>query len=121
MDVIDQFILIPQSLYNQLKQQKIPVNSLDNLKLGILNDPTINEKSQIIPVLDRTEHPLVKHNLDKQSVTKASTFITNLQHPKKNLPASYYPILEILKLPNHLILNKNAKSTDIETWEDFHY
>ena len=81
-------------------------------------------KSQIIlnsikdhPRLDIVDQKIVFDNTE--TGIRISTFLANIQHPTKNLSSAYIAILRVLKLPSHLIANKDAKSTDSEGWITF--
>lgn len=132
---VEEKILFNPNLKNKSKllapiRSQVPKNISFEHKLdvtSILNELTTLGKNQIaraetiVHAIERNPRLSISQFktiiIDGQETTvEAHSFLYDLQHHNKKIPNNYKPILDLLLLPDHLVPNKNARSTN---WSDY--
>ncbi len=90
--------------------------------LTLLSGIALDRARRILAIIEESPRVSVSEDnilLDGNSVDiRASSFLQDLQNPKKRLPASYQGLVSVLHLPNHLVKNKYAKQEGTGGWID---
>ena len=66
--------------------------------------------------LSQSDNIILDNRDKKESI---ADFVCALERKNTNFPDNYFTILEATQLPPLLVINKNAKAKDRETWIPF--
>ena len=88
---------------------------IDNSLLASLSAGKVEKSRQIVDLIKRSERIGISKGVGILTIDGVETecninsLLYDLQQPKKNLPRDAFPVLSILKLPDYLVTNTNAK------------
>lgn len=138
---MEQFVLIPASLFEQQFKQEKTTSTLpldNNLSPEEEKNPvptlepvykelTRRTKSKQVTIIDHIlQSPRIKlslsHNLILDGVDTGVSlvdFVHQLKKKSSSIPSIYFTLLEAIKLDPSLVHNKNAKARNIGSWLAF--
>lgn len=136
---MDQFVLIPFSLYNKFNQGKIEKvvqsqnnpsekDHVPNLDLIYKQLFTKTKTKQVKIVEEILNSPRVKLSLENTIIldnrdtgVSLVDFVFKLKKQKESLPDIYLTILDAINLHPSFVSNKHAKETENGSWIPFNF